>query len=257
MTSDSQTQNSKTQNSQTQDSKGRDSKMLDSGKQVPPGDIILSARAVSLARDGVELLHGISADIRRGSVTMLLGHNGAGKTLLLNCLHGLIRHDGGEISGPPASRQKMVFQKPVIMRRTARRHFQFVCPEARGGEMMEWFRMAGIEDRIDAPARAMSGGEQQKLALVGALASRPEILFLDEPTAHLDFSATKFVESMIVKANARGTTIVMTSHNRSQAQRLGHDVLLLDGGRLVEAAPAKTFFTAPRHRIARQYLDHL
>ena len=85
-----------TSDSQTQNSKGiRDSKILDSGKQVPPGDIILSARAVSLARDGVELLHGISADIRRGSVTMLLGHNGAGKTLLLNCLHGLIRHDGG------------------------------------------------------------------------------------------------------------------------------------------------------------------
>jgi len=226
-------------------------------RSEPPTDIILSARGLGLARDGVALLHDISLDIRRGSITLVLGHNGAGKTLLLNALHGLIDIDRGHIEGPPLPQQKMVFQKPIITRRTTRQHFHFLCRNLAPEEATEWLRRAGIADRIDAPARALSGGEQQKLALVGALAARPAILFLDEPTAHLDFAATKFVESMIREAHEAGTTIVMTSHNRAQSERLGEDVLLLDGGRLVETAPATRFFSAPRHPLAKQYLDHL
>jgi len=219
--------------------------------------IILSARGLGLAREGVKLLQDVSLDIRRGRITLVLGHNGAGKTLLLNALHGLIDIDTGSIDGPPLPRQKMVFQKPIITRRTTRQHFQFICRDLDAKDAGEWIKRAGIADRIDAPARALSGGEQQKLALVGALAARPEILFLDEPTAHLDFAATKFVEGMIREAHEAGTTIVMTSHNRAQSERLGEDVLLLDGGRLVEAAPANRFFTAPQHPLAKQYLDHL
>lgn len=151
----------------------------------------------------------------------------------------------------------MVFQKPIIMRRTAAGHLRFVCPGVAETELADWMKRAGIQDRTSAPARALSGGEQQKLALIGALATKPDILFLDEPTAHLDFAATKFVEDMIREAHAAGTTIVMTTHNRSQAERLGQDVLFLDGGRLVEAAPAATFFKAPGHALTRQYLEHL
>jgi len=218
---------------------------------------ILSARGLSLTRDGAALLRDISLDIRCGSITLVLGHNGAGKTLLLNALHGLIDIDSGSIDGPPLSQQKMVFQKPIITRRTTRQHFRFLCRDLGSREANDWIRRAGIDDRIDAPARALSGGEQQKQALVGALAARPEVLFLDEPTAHLDFAATKFVEDMIREAHQAGTTIVMTSHNRAQSERLGEDVLLLDGGELVEAAPAEKFFTAPQHPVSKQYLEHL
>jgi len=219
--------------------------------------IILSARGLCLAREGIQLLRDISLDIKRGSITFVLGHNGAGKTLLLNALHGLIDIESGSIDGPPLPQQKMVFQKPIITRRTTRQHFRFICRNLGPQEAADWIRRAGIEDRIDAPARALSGGEQQKLALVGALAARPAILFLDEPTAHLDLAATKFVEGMIREAHEAGTTIVMTSHNRAQAERLGQEVILLDGGSLVEAAPASRFFTAPEHPLAKQYLDHL
>jgi len=223
----------------------------------PMKDAILSARGLNLSRDGVQLLKSVSLDIARGSFTFLLGYNGAGKTLLLNCLHGLIAEDSGQITAPPRDRQKMVFQKPIIMRRTARRHFQFVCPGLPEDELFDWMKRAGIDDRIDAPARALSGGEQQKLALVGALAARPDILFLDEPTAHLDFAATKFIEDMIGEAHDQGTTIVMTSHNRAQAERLGQHVLLLDAGTMVESGPADRFFSAPRHPLSKQYLEHL
>ena len=220
-------------------------------------EMILSARNVCLYREGIRLLDSVSLDIRRGTVTFLLGYNGAGKTLLLSCLHGLLNLDNGTIDAPPRNRQKMVFQKPIIMRRTAAGHLRFACPGVTETELADWMKRAGIQDRTSAPARALSGGEQQKLALIGALATKPDILFLDEPTAHLDFAATKFVEDMIREAHAAGTTIVMTTHNRSQAERLGQDVLFLDGGRLVEAAPAATFFKAPRHALTRQYLEHL
>ena len=223
----------------------------------PQTDPILTARGIGLARNGARLLQDISLDIRKGSITLVLGHNGAGKTLLLNALHGLIDIDHGNIYAPPLSQQKMVFQKPIIMRRTTRQHFQFLCRDLDPEAVADWIQRAGIADRIDAPARALSGGEQQKLALVGALAARPDILFLDEPTAHLDFAATKFVEAMIGEAHEAGTTIVMTSHNRAQSERLGQDVLLLDGGRLVEAAAADKFFSSPDHPLSRQYLDHL
>ena len=211
----------------------------------------------SLSRDGNRLLDTVSLDIRKGSITFLLGYNGAGKTLLLSCLHGLLELESGSVDAPPRDRQKMVFQKPIIMRRTAAGHLRFVCPGVAETELADWMKRAGIQDRTSAPARALSGGEQQKLALIGALATKPDILFLDEPTAHLDFAGTKFVEDMIREANAAGTTIVMTTHNRSQAERLGQDVLFLDGGRLVEAAPAATFFKAPAHALTRQYLEHL
>ena len=220
-------------------------------------EMILSARDICLSRDGNRLLDSISLDIRRGSITFLLGYNGAGKTLLLSCLHGLLELESGTVNAPPRDRQKMVFQKPIIMRRTAAEHLRFVCPGVAEAELADWMKRAGIQDRMSVPARVLSGGEQQKLALIGVLATKPEILFLDEPTAHLDFAATKFVEDMIREAHAAGTTIVMTTHNRSQAERLGQDVLFLDGGRLVEAAPAATFFKAPGHALTRHYLEHL
>jgi tungstate transport system ATP-binding protein len=220
-------------------------------------EMILSARDICLSRDGNRLLETVSLDIRRGSVTFLLGYNGAGKTLLLSCLHGLLELDAGVVDAPPRDRQKMVFQKPIIMRRTAAGHLRFVCPGQTETELADWMTRAGIQDRMNAPARALSGGEQQKLALIGALATKPDILFLDEPTAHLDFAATKFVEDMIQEAHAAGTTIVMTTHNRSQAERLGQDVLFLDNGKLIEAAPAATFFKAPGHPLTQQYLEHL
>ena len=223
----------------------------------PAADIILTARDLTLRRDGVTLLDSVSVQIRRGSITLLLGHNGAGKTLLLNCLHGLISCDAGAVSGPPLARQKMVFQKPIITRRTTGGHLRFLCPDLDDRTILEWLRSADMERRAAAPARMLSGGEQQKLALIGALAAKPEILFLDEPTAHLDFAATKFVETRVRQAHEDGTTIVMTSHNRAQAERLGEDVLLLDTGRIVETAPADRFFSAPSHPLAKQYLDHL
>ena len=187
---------------------------------------------------------------------MVLGHNGAGKTLLLSALHGLIMPQRGTVTGPARQKQKMVFQKPVLLRRSARDYFEFLCPGLDDNTVQNWFQKAQLGPRMTTPARQLSGGESQKLALIGALASQPDLLFLDEPTAHLDFGSISFIESQITAARKSGTTIVMTSHNRVQAERLAEHVIFMENGKIVETASAKTFFSSPQTKAAKTYLKH-
>ena len=214
----------------------------------------LIANEVSIIREEHYLLKDISLEIKPATITLILGHNGAGKTLLMQVLHGLTLPDEGVIDSPPASRQRMVFQKPIMLRRTALQYFNFVCPGLSIPDQHHWFDSAQLTSRMDAPARRLSGGEQQKLALIGALAVQPEILFLDEPAASLDVEATMLSESLISEACDAGTTIIMTSHNRAQAARLADQVIFMDQGCVKEQSDAKTFFRAPQSDAGRHYL---
>jgi tungstate transport system ATP-binding protein len=217
---------------------------------------IVTAQDVRFTADHQLLLNDISVRIIRGNITMVLGHNGAGKTLLLSALHGLITPQHGTISGPSRQKQKMVFQKPILLRRSARDYFEFLCPGLDDSKMQNWFQKAQLSPRMNTPARQLSGGESQKLALIGALASQPDLLFLDEPTAHLDFESIRFIEAQIIAARKSGTSIVMTSHNRTQAERLAEHVIFMENGKIVEMAPAKTFFSSPQTKAAKTYLQH-
>jgi len=217
---------------------------------------IVTAQDVRFTADQQPLLNDISVRIIRGNITMVLGHNGAGKTLLLSALHGLITPQHGTITGPSRQKQKMVFQKPVLLRRSARDYFEFLCPGLDDSTMQNWFQKAQLGPRMNTPARQLSGGESQKLALIGALASQPDLLFLDEPTAHLDFESIGFIEAQIIAARKFGTSIVMTSHNRTQAERLAEHVIFMENGKIVEMAPAKTFFSSPQTKAAKTYLKH-
>ena len=217
---------------------------------------MVTARSISFIADGKLLLDDISLSIASGTVTMVLGHNGAGKTLLLSTLHGLIMPQRGTVTGPTRQKQKMVFQKPILLRRSARDYFEFLCPGLDDNTVKNWFQKAQLGPRMTTPARQLSGGESQKLALIGALASQPDLLFLDEPTAHLDFESIGFIESQITAARKSGTTIVMTSHNRVQAERLAEHVIFMENGKIVETASAKTFFSSPQTKAAKTYLKH-
>ncbi|MDB4852327.1 ABC transporter ATP-binding protein [Alphaproteobacteria bacterium] len=223
---------------------------------APNNTAIVTATHVSFRADSQTLLNDISLQIGRGTITMVLGHNGAGKTLLLSALHGLIAPQTGKISGPVRHKQKMVFQKPVLLRRSARDYFNFLCPSLDDATTESWFKKAQLDTRLSTPARQLSGGESQKLALIGALASQPDLLFLDEPTAHLDFESIRFIETQITDAHISGTTIIMTSHNRSQAERLAEQIIFMENGKIMEMADAKTFFSAPKTDAAKIYLNH-
>ena len=217
---------------------------------------VVIASKISFIADGKPLLDDVSLSIASSTITMVLGHNGAGKTLLLSALHGLITPQHGSISGPSRNRQKMVFQKPILLRRSARDYFEFLCSGLDDSTVRDWFQKAQLGPRMNTPARQLSGGESQKLALIGALASQPDLLFLDEPTAHLDFESIAFIETQITTARKSGTTIVMTSHNRTQAERLAENVIFMENGKIVEMASAKTFFSSPQTKAAKTYLKH-
>ena len=118
----------------------------------------LAARALCVERGDKMLLKEITADIPAGQVSLILGHNGAGKTLLMQTLHGLVTPTSGAVDGPDKDVQKMVFQTPVMLRRTASQHFDFLCPNLDKKEKQDWFRRASLVGQMGVPARAMSGG---------------------------------------------------------------------------------------------------
>jgi tungstate transport system ATP-binding protein len=148
-------------------------------------------------------------------------------------------------------RRAMVFQRPVMLRRSAAANIDYalaasgISRKARADCTFDLLEEVGLQHLAERPARRLSGGEQQRLALARALARDPEVLFLDEPTASLDPAATKAVEDIVRAVAARGVKIVMATHDLGQARRLGSDIVFLVRGRVCERAPAERFFTAP------------
>ncbi|MGF1446006.1 MAG: ATP-binding cassette domain-containing protein [Pikeienuella sp.] len=214
------------------------------------------------------LLGPLELEIPAGQRTVVMGANGAGKSLLLRLMHGLLRPTAGEIlwrGRPfgPANRQAqaMVFQRPVMLRRSALANLGFALKVrgVRGAERRdraaEALRRAGLEHLATRPARVLSGGEQQRLAVARALACRPELLFLDEPTASLDPAATHAIEALISEAHALGITVVLVTHDKGQAQRLGDRVVFMAGGRIAEAGPTAQVLGAPHSEAARAWLE--
>jgi tungstate transport system ATP-binding protein len=209
---------------------------------------------VSFIANGRRILDSISGQIDSGRRTIILGPNGAGKSVLMRICHGLLRPSEGEVRWLGANgtkRQAMVFQRPVMLRRSVLANVVYGLElagvhrrerELRAHDVLE---AVGLEQCAHQPARLLSGGEQQRLALARAWALGPEVLFLDEPTANLDPRAARDVETLIGQICAGGTKIVMTTHNLGQARRLGDEILFLEGGRLVERAPVERFFAQP------------
>ena len=227
----------------------------------------LVARGLAYEAGGRRLLDGIDLTVAPGRRVAVIGPNGAGKSLLLRLLHGLLEPAAGEIlwRGRPAdrairARQAMVFQKPVLLRRSVAANIDYALavrglPAAeRAARTAAALRLGRLEELAARPARVLSGGEQQRLALVRALAVEPEILFLDEPSASLDPASTLAVEELIADAHARGTAIVLVTHDLGQARRLADEVLFLHRGRLLEQTPAARFFALPASGPARAHL---
>jgi tungstate transport system ATP-binding protein len=199
-----------------------------------------------------------SLEIEAGPSTIILGANGAGKSVLMRLMHGLLTPSSGSIVWRSAGRHAMVFQRPVMLRRSALANVVYALKLA-GVKDAEKHAMEGLEEVGLAhvalrPARVLSGGEQQRLALARAWALHPEVLFLDEPTASLDPSATREIETIIRAFDAAGTKIVMATHNLGQARRLGDEVIYLHQGRVVERAPVERFFSQPQTAEAAAFI---
>ncbi|AXT26369.1 ATP-binding cassette domain-containing protein [Ruegeria sp. AD91A] len=227
----------------------------------------LKVENLQIRSSGKALLDVSSLVLDGPGPTLILGPNGAGKSLLLRCLHGLITPDRGQVvqDGKPLgaaqkARQAMVFQKPVLLRRSVAANLDFVLKRqgmgrtARKARIAELLTEGGLDGKARQPARSLSGGEAQRLAILRALALSPETLFLDEPTSALDPSATQMIERMILRASARAVRIVMVTHDIGQARRLASDVVMMQGGHVVEHGAAKQVLDSPESDASRRYL---
>lgn len=225
-------------------------------------DIIIKADEVCVSRAGRPLLNGLNFSIAQTGVTTLLGPNGAGKSLILRLISGLIMADSGTLSIVPsiAENLALVFQTPVVLRRSVKANLEHamkiygVPKPQRVGRIAELLVMADLTHLAETPAKALSGGEKQRLAMARALAADPKLLLLDEPTASLDPHSTAAIERLTRGAVASGAKVILVTHDRGQAQRLADDVLFVHRGRAAEHSPAPKFFDTPSSEEGRSYL---
>jgi len=230
-----------------------------------PRNFPLEARGVRVVLGQHAALDRIDLAWDGDSRIAVLGANGAGKTVLLRTLHGLLAPDEGEVlwqgSRERRADQAMVFQRPVLLRRSAAANVEYALA-VRGvarGERRERAREAlasvGLAHVAARPARVLSGGEQQRLAIARAWSTRPAVLFLDEPTASLDPAAASEVERVMAQVHGAGTALFFTTHHLGFARRAADEIVFLHGGRIAERAPADRFFDAPRSREAELFLQ--
>lgn len=214
---------------------------------------------LSYLKGETRLIGPINADLANVPKTVILGPNGAGKSLLLRLCHRLIMPSEGRVVC--TLRQAMIFQRPVLLRRSVAANVDFALslqgvPKAqRRQKVAEVLELTGLAEKARQPARSLSGGEQQRLALARAWAVEPEILLMDEPTANLDPAATDAVEGLLQRMAGTGARILMTTHDLGQARRVADEIIFLHQGRLLEQLRTKSFFSAPSTREARAFID--
>ena len=226
--------------------------------RAPTTDLPLAFENASLRAREVEIVSNLDLEIVAGTPTVLLGPNGSGKSTLLRLAIALVRPTSGRITwggrAAPDERLAMVFQRPVMLRRSAAANVAYALGRRNERRVHELLERVGLAALAHRPARRLSGGEQQRLALARALARDPEILFLDEPTASLDPAATKGVEDLVRDVAASGVKIVMATHDIGQARRLAGNIVFLARGRLVEQAQGVAFFNSPQTPEAAAFL---
>jgi tungstate transport system ATP-binding protein len=233
--------------------------------RAPNSDLPLMLVEARIVTGNVTILDRVTLTLEAGAPTIVIGPNGSGKTTLLRAAMGIasltsgnIAWGGREFAAP--TRRAIMFQRPAMLRRTATANVRYALAAAhipyseRHQRVAELLTLVGLEKLGGRPAKRLSGGEQQRLALARALARDPAVLFLDEPTASLDPYATKAIEDIVRAVSARGVKIVMSTHDLGQAKRLAGDVVLLHRGQLIENTPATEFFTNPRSEEARKFI---
>jgi tungstate transport system ATP-binding protein len=233
--------------------------------RAPDTDLPIKLADVTVKAGAVTILDRVTEVIAAGAPTVLIGPNGAGKTTLLRVIMGLAQPTTGSViwgshNDAAQVRRAIVFQRPVMLRRSVAANVAYALSAAgvpRGQHekrIDELLTLVGLRDLGARPARRLSGGEQQRLALARALASDPVVLLLDEPTASLDPASTKSIEDIVRTVTARGVKVVISTHDLGQARRLGGDVMLMHRGQIIEHEPAADFFTQPKTEQSGKFI---
>jgi tungstate transport system ATP-binding protein len=223
---------------------------------------LLALRQVDVQFGRVHALRGVSMALHRGDRLALVGANGSGKSTLLRVLHGLLPAPGRTAQAIEGREPviAMLFQRPFMLDLSVRRNvllslwLRGVPREQRAERCDRALQRVGLLPLAQQAARTLSGGQQQRLAFARAWALAPDILLLDEPTASLDPSAKREVETLMEQLAQDGVTLVFSTHNLGQAKRLSTRVAYLEAGRLVVDLPTEPFFNQALPPEAAQFL---
>ena len=239
-------------------------------------DVILETRNLKKSFGKLEVLKGISTGIRRGEVVSIIGPSGGGKSTFLRCLNLLETPDGGQIlfKGQDITDKKlnisqyrqsigMVFQHfnvfpnlTVLENVTLAPVLEKKVPKDQAKEeAMALLRRVGLGDKADEYPRKLSGGQKQRLAIVRAMAMKPEVMLFDEPTSALDPEMVGEVLEVMKQLADEGMTMVVVTHEMGFAREVGSRVLFMDGGKILEQEQPQAFFSNPKHPRTQLFLS--
>lgn len=227
---------------------------------------VFELQSAGVAFGALQALCDLNLSIVPGESVALVGANGSGKSTLLRLLHGLLQPTSGRMVHDGSTCQAMLFQRPFMLRTTARnnvalglwlRGTQWRAAKERA---LAALQRVGLADKASQPARTLSGGQQQRMALARAWALQPDVLMLDEPTASLDPHAKREVEQLIAEfahgsrdaGDGRPVTVIFASHNLGQVKRLASRVIYLEQGRVLADLPVHDFFDVERLRATSE-----
>ena len=239
-------------------------------------DVVLRAGGVHKSYDGLEVLRGVSFEVGRGEVKVIIGPSGSGKSTLLRCLAllepvdaGEVELDGDRVSGLKEkqltgyrSEIGMVFQRfNLFQNMTALKNVMCGLVEVRGlkrsearDRALEFLSRVGLADKADSYPEELSGGQQQRVAIARALVMRPKAMLFDEPTSALDVELVREVLDVMEGLAREGMTMVVVSHELRFAHHVASSILMMDEGQVIEEAPPDRFFSAPSHERTRRFL---
>ena len=241
-------------------------------------NVIICAQNVQKYFDGghIKALDGVSAEISRGEVVVIIGPSGSGKSTFLRCLNllevptgGTILFNGNDITDKKTNinihRQKMgmvfqhfhLFPHMTILKNMTLAPCQLLgkTKEQAEEKAMQLLQRVGLGDRANAYPSQLSGGQKQRIAIVRALMMEPEVMLFDEPTSALDPEMVGEVLEVMKELAGEGMTMVVVTHEMGFAKEVGSRVLFMDEGKLVEQGTPEELFTAPKNPRLQEFLS--
>ena len=230
-------------------------------------DVVLRADGVHKQYGELEVLKGVTFEVDRGQVKVIIGPSGSGKSTLLRCLALLEEPDAGEVTlegrRPGPGEVGMVFQRfNLFQNMTALGnvmcglvHVRRLPNREARARALELLERVGLADKASQYPDELSGGQQQRVAIARALVMRPKAMLFDEPTSALDVELVREVLDVMESLAREGTTMVVVTHELRFAHHVASAVLMMDDGRIVEEAPPDEFFSAPKEERTQRFLD--
>jgi ABC-type polar amino acid transport system ATPase subunit len=229
-------------------------------------EAILRAASVHKRYGDLEVLRGVTFEVGRGEVKVIIGPSGSGKSTLLRCLALLEQPDAGDVSlegqRPGRAEVGMVFQRfNLFQNMTALGNVMIGLTEVRKvpkrearEQATELLARVGLKDKTSQYPDELSGGQQQRVAIARALVMKPKVMLFDEPTSALDVELVREVLDVMEELATDGMTMVVVSHELRFAHHVASSILMMDEGVVIEEAPPERFFSAPEHERTRRFL---